>query len=245
MKNAITIKGLGKEFFPGTKHHMTALHEVDLNIKHGEFFVMVGPSGCGKSTLLRILSGLDESTDGTVTFDESIKREDIGFVFQHFALLPWLTVSENIEMGLIGKGVEKSLRTKIVKKEIERFGLSRFAKLRPHELSGGTQQRVGLARAFAVEPTMLFMDEPFSELDSFTAEELRQELLDLWREKKTTIIMVTHIVEEALELADRIAVMTAHPGTVEAIVTNSLPRPRNLRSQEFFKMEDKIYRLIR
>jgi NitT/TauT family transport system ATP-binding protein len=245
MKNAISIAGMHKWFQEGTGKRVTAFQDINLTIRQGEFFVMVGPSGCGKSTLLRIMSGLDTQSSGTMEFAPGVSRRDIGFVFQNFALLPWLTVSQNIEMSLIGKGVDAPQRRKIVSKELEQFGLSDFADAYVHDLSGGMRQRVGLARAFAVEPMLLFMDEPFSALDSFTAEELRKDLLQLWHERGTTIVMVTHIIAEALELADRIAVMTSHPGTVEAIIKNTLPRPRNLRSSEAFKLEDKIRKLIR
>jgi NitT/TauT family transport system ATP-binding protein len=224
---------------------MLALERITMEVKEGEFFVFIGPSGCGKSTLLRIMSGLEKPDSGSFAFSPGIERKDMAFVFQSFALLPWLTVSENIELGLIGRGMPKEERTKIVKRELTTFGLEKFAHAKPHDLSGGMQQRVGIARAFAVDPKILFMDEPFSELDSFTAEELRKELLRIWRDRKTTIIFVTHIIEEAVQLADRIAVLSPRPGRLEKIFVNELPRPRNKRSDLFFKLEDELTLQIR
>ncbi len=244
MAPILTLSDVSKSY-NGGPHHLLALSGIDLKIQEGEFFMFVGPSGCGKSTLLRIMSGLEEQTHGTVTLKKGITRDDMSFVFQNFALLPWLTVAENIEMGLVGRGVPLPERMAIVRKELDIFGLKQFRHCHPHDLSGGMRQRVGIARAFASNPSLLFMDEPFSELDSFTAEELRQELLNIWKERGTTIVMVTHIVEEAIELADRIAVMQSSPGRIEKIFINRLPRPRNKRSADFFTMEDAIYSKIR
>jgi NitT/TauT family transport system ATP-binding protein len=243
--SAILARDVQKSFPEKDGRHALALKDVSLTIARGEFFVILGPSGCGKSTLLRIFSGLDTATHGHVEYGEGIAPQDIGFVFQHFALLPWMTVRENIELGLISRGVPAADRAKIVREELALFGLSRHADHHPRDLSGGLRQRVGLARAFAPKPKLLFMDEPFSELDSFTAEELRQELLRQWRERGATIVLVTHIIAEALELADRIAVMTGRPGAVEAIVENTLPRPRDKRSPAFFALEDKLASLVR
>ena len=246
MKPIIKITRLSK-FYPGANNnqHLLALDNVNLNIEEGEFFVLLGPSGSGKSTLLRTLSGLDKDFEGQVYVSPSINPSDLGFVFQQFALLPWLTVYENIELGLIGRGIQEKSRQDIVKRELDQFGLQKFAKSYPHELSGGMRQRVGIARALAPDPKVLFLDEPFSELDFFTAETLRRELLGVWMERKFTIIMVSHIIEEALELADRVAVLTARPGTVEKIISIDMPRPRQLRSERFFQLEDKIYTLLK
>lgn len=244
MSHILSLSAITKHY-ESTHGRMLALERITMEVKEGEFFVFIGPSGCGKSTLLRIMSGLEEPDSGSFAFAPGIERKDMAFVFQSFALLPWLTVSENIELGLIGRGVPKDERTKIVKRELTTFGLEKFAHAKPHDLSGGMQQRVGIARAFAVDPKVLFMDEPFSELDSFTAEELRKELLRIWRERKTTIIFVTHIIEEAVQLADRIAVLSPRPGRLEKIFVNELPRPRNKRSDPFFKLEDELTIQIR
>ncbi len=244
MSHILSLSAVTKHFL-NAGVRMLALEKITMDIQAGEFFVFIGPSGCGKSTLLRIMSGLDKPDSGSFMFAPGIERKDMSFVFQNFALLPWLTVSQNIELGLIGRKIPKDERMKIVKQELRTFGLEKFASSKPHDLSGGMQQRVGIARAFAVNPKVLFMDEPFSELDSFTAEELRKELLHIWRDRGTTIIFVTHIIEEAVELGDRIAVMSPRPGRIEKIFTNLLERPRNKRSEAFFRLEDELTLQIR
>jgi sulfonate transport system ATP-binding protein len=221
-----------------------AIHKATLSVEPGEFLAVVGPSGCGKSTLLRLLAGLDTLSSGRLVRDSSLTRADMGFVFQQFALFPWLTVEENIGVGLLALPLSAHEKQKRIAREMERLGLHQFRNVRPKELSGGLRQRVGIARAFVRQPRIVFMDEPFSELDSFTATNLRTELLALWQERKTTVVLVTHLIEEAVQLADRIAVMTPHPGTVEKVFSNTLPRPRELRSQEFFALCDEIYKVI-
>jgi NitT/TauT family transport system ATP-binding protein len=191
------------------------------------------------------MSGLEIDYDGKVSTDKEIKPEDISFVFQQFAILPWLTVYENVELNLLAGKLSESERKKRVMEELQRFGLEKFSSSKPKELSGGLKQRVGLARAFASKPKIIFMDEPFSELDSFTAEELRKDFLKIWKDSKETVVMVTHLIDEALELADRIAVLTPRPGRIEKVLVNSLPRPRHKRSEDFFKLEDEVYRLIK
>jgi len=245
MEKMLTLHNVNKTFRePGSKP-LAVLRGVNFEINTGEFFVLVGPSGSGKSTLLRIMSGLEKSYEGKVIWAESQAAAKVAFIFQQFALLPWLTVFQNVELGLLNKKFSKKERAGIVEYEMRQFGLEKFAQAHPRELSGGMQQRVGLARALAINPKVLFMDEPFSELDSFTAQELRQELLKIWRERKLTIVLVSHIVEEALELADRVAIFTSRPATIKDIVINHLPRPRNKRSPEFFELADKLYSLIR
>ncbi len=221
-----------------------AMHKVNLTVHPGEFLAVVGPSGCGKSTLLRILSGLDTPSGGHLKRDPSLKETDIGFVFQQFALFPWLTVEENIALGLTAIALPPEEKQKRIEREMERLGLTAFKNTRSKELSGGLRQRVGIARAFVRQPRIVFMDEPFSELDSFTATKLRQELIALWQERNTTVVMVTHLIEEAVQLADRIAVMTPRPGTIEKVFKNELPRPRELRSTHFFELSDEIYKVI-
>lgn len=245
MEIALTLKKITKVFRDDPKIAVTALEKIDLEIFAGEFFVILGPSGSGKSTLLRIMSGLEKSFDGDMTLGASLEKRDMSFVFQQFALLPWLTVFQNVELGLLPKNIPEKNRREIVLKELKQFGLEKFADAHPKDLSGGMKQRVGLARALAIEPKIIFLDEPFSELDSFTAEELRKELLLIWQERKMTVVMVTHLIEEALELADRIAVLTRRPGKVEKIVTNHLARPRDKRSPDFFRLEDELYKMIK
>jgi ABC-type nitrate/sulfonate/bicarbonate transport system ATPase subunit len=242
MKTIFTLQNVYKTFVED-KRRLQVLENISLHITEGEFFVMVGPSGSGKSTLLRIISALEKEFVGNLTRDPS--AEDMGFVFQQFGLLPWLTVYQNIELGLLSKKLPAHHLKQVIDRELKQFQLEKFAHIFPRDLSGGMQQRVGLARAFATDPKVIFLDEPFSELDSFTANELRQELLRVWQERKLTVIMVTHIIEEAIELADRVAVLTPRPGRIEKIVTNTLARPRSRRSPEFFTLADELYQLIK
>lgn len=244
-KPVIQLTNLTKTYTLENKKKLTVLKNFNLKIAQGEFFIFLGPSGCGKSTALRLMCGLDKEFSGKVEFAPGVSREDTSFVFQQFALLPWLTVEENVAMGLLQKKLSKTEKEKRVKEELKRFRLDKFSNSYPHELSGGMRQRAGIARAFATHPKIIFMDEPFSEVDSFTAEELRKELLEIWQERKPTIIMVTHLIQEALELADRIACLATIPSHIKRVVKNTLPRPRNKRSQEFFKLEDTLTAIIR
>ncbi len=245
MTPVIKLQNISKTFKSDVGKSTVALKNIDLEISEGEFFVFLGPSGSGKSTLLKIINGFEPPSSGKITLRPDINLTDFSFIFQQFALFPWLTVRRNIELGIIARDFLKSDLERIVKTELKRMGLEKFAEAYPKELSGGMRQRVGIGRALAQKPKIIFMDEPFSELDSFTAEELRQELLKIWRDTKLTIIMVTHLIEEALELADRIAIMTPLPGQIEKILTNNLPRPRNKRSPKFYRLYDEIYRLIK
>jgi NitT/TauT family transport system ATP-binding protein len=244
MQPIITLDHVTKVFRDTPHGHVAAVEDISLAIAAGEFFVFLGPSGSGKSTLLRLMSGLEKSYRGKITFSAEVSRADISFVFQQFALWPWLTVSENIGIGLVARHESDRVCHDRVERELARFGLTKFAASHPRELSGGMRQRVGIARALAVEPKIIFMDEPFSELDSFTAAALRQEILTIWKETRSTIVMVTHLIEEALELADRVAVLTARPGKIEKIIENTMPRPRQKRSREFFAMEDMLYTFV-
>lgn len=244
MDAALTLRNVSKTFQESDGTTLDALRSVTLTIGKGEFFVFVGASGSGKSTLLRMMSGLETPSGGTIVRAPDIGAGDIAFVFQQFALLPWLTVEANIGLGLLSR-VPDAERAKRVQRELAEFGLDDFAKYRPRDLSGGMRQRVGIARAFAVEPKILFLDEPFSELDSFTASSLRQELVRLWERRCPTVVMVTHILEEAAELADRIAVLSERPGRVLNVAENALPRPRHLRSPEFFARVDELKALMR
>jgi NitT/TauT family transport system ATP-binding protein len=237
----ISIRNVGK-IFPRKEgsHRVHVLDNVNLTVNQGEFLVLLGPSGCGKSTLLRIISGLDKQTSGEVIYHQGFSFDKISFVFQDFGILPWLTVSQNIELNLHAKKLPPHQKEKDVTTIIEAFGLSSFKNNFPHELSGGMKQRVGLARAFVSKPDVIFLDEPFSELDFFTGESLRKILLNLWRELGTTVIMVSHYINEAVALADRIAVFSNRPSSIKTIILDTLPRPRNSRSQTFFTLEDEV-----
>jgi NitT/TauT family transport system ATP-binding protein len=244
MSALIKLSHISKVFTEGNETTV-ALDDISLTVNAGELLILVGPSGCGKSTILRIMSGLEKNFEGTLTYAKGVTKSDFGFVFQQFALLPWLTVKQNVELGLIARNIPEPARIRRVMRELKRLGLDKFADHYPRELSGGMKQRVGIARAFATDPKVIFMDEAFSELDSFTAEELRDDLLTMWHERKPTIILVTHLVSEAIKLADRIAVLTPRPGRIEKILKNDLPRPRAKRSPEFFALEDKVMNIIK
>jgi NitT/TauT family transport system ATP-binding protein len=239
----VTLKYV-KKMFTDRRPHTRAIANISLTIHQGEFFVFVGPSGCGKSTLLRLISGLDKDYEGDIRLQPGITQADMGFVFQQFALLPWLTVSQNIELNLIGRHIPKHEHASLVSRELKRFHLEKFAHSYPKELSGGLKQRVGIARALVANPKLIFMDEAFSELDSFTAEELRQEFLHIWKDTGATIIMVTHLIGEAIELSDRIAVVSPRPAHIKAIIHNPLPRPRPKRTPEYFALEDQVTALV-
>jgi NitT/TauT family transport system ATP-binding protein len=210
-----------------------------------EFVAIIGPSGCGKTTLLRIIAGLEKPDEGKVVFHGGEAR--VGFIFQFPTLLPWLTVLDNVALPLRANGMSWSEARERARKYLSLVGLQAFEDFYPRELSGGMKQRVNIARALAVEPTVLLMDEPFSHLDPLTAESLRSEILDLWTLGVTTvraIIMVTHSVDEAIFMADRLVILTPRPAKIAGIVEVNIPRPRDRRSPEFQKLEDKVYELI-
>lgn len=244
-ESLITLERVSKQFKDASGRDFIAIKDISLTVHKGEFFVLVGPSGSGKSTVMRIMAGLDTQTVGVVHRHPDVVPGKVGYVFQNFALMPWMTIEENIGFGLTANYVHEDEKKVRVHEQLKRFKLEQFARARPKDLSGGMRQRVGLARAFVMKPQVIFMDEPFSELDTFTAEELRQELLDLWAEEKPTIIMVTHLIPEAVELADRVGVFTPRPGKLEALIVNDLPRPRPRRTQEVFALEDKLTELIK
>lgn len=245
MPSALTITHITKHYSERPHQHSPVLANVSLDIAAGEFFTFLGPSGSGKSTLLRIMSGLEKEFDGEARFGPGIEKHDISFVFQQFALLPWLTVHENVELGLLGRVISSAERKSRVEQELKIFGLEKSSATYPRDLSGGMRQRAGIARALVTNPKIIFMDEPFSEIDSFIASELRKDLLDIWQKRHITIVLVTHIIPEAIELADRIAVLTPRPGRIEKIVVNHLPRPRAARSPEFYRLEDELYQLVK
>lgn len=216
------------------------LKDIDLDVRRGELLMLLGPSGSGKSTLLRLLAGLEKP-------DSGILRSGVAshsFVFQDFALFPWLTVAENIGFGLKMKGRLESEVNTIVRSLVSEMGLEAFIHAYPRELSGGMKQRVGIARALAVSPEVMFLDEPFSALDTFTEAKLRLEVLKIWKERKITMVMVTHSVEEALFMADRIAVFSERPATISNIIKNPFPRPRNVHSPEFVRKVEEISNLV-
>jgi len=222
---AIRIRDLVKVF--GT---LVAVDDVSLDIGQGEFFMIVGPSGCGKTTLLRILAGLEEATSGTIEIDVPERREQPqnAMVFQGDSIFPWMTVWQNACYGLRMRNVPAAAVKDIVAHYLDRTGLTRFASYYPHQLSGGMRQRVAIARAFANDPQILLMDEPFSALDAQNKLLLQDELLRIWEEHKKTVVFITHSVDEAVLLGDRVMVMTAQPGRIKQFVQIPLPRPRDI-----------------
>ena len=223
---------------------------VRFELSERDFVCVVGPSGSGKSTLLRIIVGLEKPTSGEVLFEGQPIRADnpqVAMVFQSFALFPWLTVEQNVELGLEAKGTLSEERRRIARRFIDAVGLTGFEDAFPRELSGGMKQRVGIARALAIEPLLLCMDEPFSSLDPLTAQNLRDEILQLWTNPELppkAVLMVTHSIEEAVYMADRVIVLSNRPGRVVAELEIDLPRPRNRKEPEFFGWVDEIYSLI-
>jgi NitT/TauT family transport system ATP-binding protein len=210
-----------------------ALEDFSLEIDDGEFVVIVGPSGCGKSTLLDIVSGLVKPAAGEIYIDGNAiagPALDRGFIMQGYALFPWRTVQKNVEYGLEVKRIRKKERRPICRKFIDLVGLNGFETRYPNELSGGMRQRVAIARALAYDPEVLLMDEPFAAVDAQTRETLQEELLGIWGKTKKTIIFITHSIEEAVLLADRVVVMTPNPGRIKKIIKIDLPRPRTADS---------------
>jgi ABC-type nitrate/sulfonate/bicarbonate transport system ATPase subunit len=239
------MRGVAKTYASASGEPVEALRPVDLEVGAGEFLVIVGPSGCGKSTLLNILAGFSEPSSGQALVDGvPIAGPDIsrGMVFQSYALFPWLTVAGNVEFGLERKGMAKPERRRIALRYLQDLGLADFADREVDELSGGMKQRTAIARAFAPEPSVILMDEPFGALDALTRRFLQKELLRIWQEHHKTVVFVTHSVPEAIFLGDRIVVMTARPGAVKSILRVELPHPRDTTSDPFRDLERELYR---
>jgi sulfonate transport system ATP-binding protein len=226
----LVLDRVGKTYPNGVR----ALEGVSTEVAPGEILVVIGGSGCGKSTMLRAISGLDTPSQGKVVLDGSVittPHEQIGIIFQEPRLLPWLRVADNVGFGL--EGYPKAERTTRVTRALERVGLTEKARVWPRELSGGQAQRVAIARALVPRPQVLLLDEPFSALDAFTRADLQDHLLDLWTDLKPTLVIVTHDVEEAIVLADRVMVMRSRPGRVYEEIACDLPRPRDRQSAAF------------
>jgi NitT/TauT family transport system ATP-binding protein len=243
----LEIQNISKTFTEN-KSKIFVLDNVSLSASDNEFICLVGPSGCGKSTLLRIISGLEKADSGTILFHGLPLTEPtpkISMVFQLFGLLPWKTALENIEVPLEVLGIKKEDRIRIAKEHLRMVELDGFENTYPHDLSGGMKQRVGIARALALHPEVLLMDEPFSSLDELTAKTLRELVLDIWRDPAlptNTFIMVSHNVEEAVYMADRVVVMSPRPGRIVGEVKIDIPRPRRqyLREPIYFDLVDKV-----
>jgi NitT/TauT family transport system ATP-binding protein len=224
----IEINSLNKKFETKDKE-LTAFQDITLSIKDGEFWCFVGPSGCGKTTLLRVLAGLENPTSGDLKITQSDPNKPLNsMIFQEHALFPWMTVRDNIAYGLKNRKVHPQKIDEIVNEFITKTGLDGFAKSFPKQLSGGMRQRVSIARAFANDPEILFMDEPFASLDEQNRIILQQELLQIWENNKKTVVFITHSIDEAIFLSDKIMLMTNHPGKIKSIFPVDIPRPRNM-----------------
>ena len=226
----IEVRGLGK-VYPTPRGPFEALADIDLTVQEGEFVSIIGPSGCGKSTLLRILAGLYKETSGEFIVNAAPESNQPvnSVVFQEYAVFPWRTALDNVAFGLEMRGIPKQKREEIAREYLAKVGLARCADHYPYQLSGGMKQRVALARALANDPEILLMDEPFGALDAQTREIMQGELLRIWDEDRKTVVYVTHSIDEAIILGDRVAIMTAHPGTIKTIYDVDLPRPRSLK----------------
>jgi NitT/TauT family transport system ATP-binding protein len=246
----IEVYNIKKLFKKDPKQELLVLNDINFTIQQGEIVALLGRSGCGKSTLLRIIAGLTKPNSGEVLYrgipiHKPVKG--IAMVFQHFALMPWLTVLQNVELGLEALGIPRKERRKRALEAIDMIGLDGFESAFPKELSGGMRQRVGIARALVVDPDVLLMDEPFSALDILTADNLRSDLIDLWTSKKkrtNSILLVTHNIEEAIFLADRAIVLDDTPSVVKGTLKIDIPHPRDYQSQEFRQLVDTVYSMI-
>jgi NitT/TauT family transport system ATP-binding protein len=243
----VNIRGVSRKFVKDEISQTLALDNVSLDIEDKEFVCFIGPSGCGKTTLLRIVSGLDLPDAGEVFVDnERIlspgpKR---GMVFQEYSLFPWKSVMDNIIFGPQMRGTRKKDAIEEAQKYLELVGLEQFRDSYPHELSGGMKQRVAIARALANEPEVLLMDEPFGALDAQTRNTLQHELLSIWQKKNITILFVTHSVDEAVFLADRIVIMTARPGKIKEVIKVDIPRLRDRTSLEVNQLRNRVLKLL-
>ncbi len=233
--------------FGDDAQQVVALENIDLQISSGEFVCLLGPSGCGKSTLLNLIAGFLRPNAGTVTVDGSIVSApgpDRGMVFQEYALFPWMTVADNIAFGLRIKRMPRAVITARVDELLQQLGLAEFRARFPKDLSGGMRQRVAIARVLALDSPILLMDEPFGALDALTRRTLQDELLRLWQRLRKTVVFVTHSIEEAIYLADRVVVMTYRPGTIKRDQHIDLPRPRDPASSEFNALKRELAILV-
>jgi NitT/TauT family transport system ATP-binding protein len=240
------VVDVSKEF-AGYNGDLPALRGVSFDLRDREFVSIVGPSGCGKSTLLRILAGLEKPSSGYVKFHGEVMSKPsrkVSMVFQNFALYPWRTVLENVELGLEAYKLSKEQRMNIAMELVEAVGLRGFEHKYPKHLSGGMKQRVGIARALAVNPSVILMDEAFSSVDEFTAQMLRGEISEIYDDTEKTFVLVTHSLPEAIELADRIIVLSARPGKVKKIIPVGLERPRDREDSNFIRIHQDVFKLL-
>lgn len=242
LNKRMEINGISKTFY-SDKGYFTAIKDVSFDVNDGEFLVILGPGRCGKTVLLNIIAGLEQQTEGKVVYNGREWRgvnPEISMVFQKLALMPFKTVMENVELGLKFRGMSKVQRREIAQHYIELVGLKGFEKSYPTQLSGGMKQRVGIARAYAADPKLLIMDEPFGQLDAQTRYQMQEEILRIWEKEKRTVIFVTNNIEEACYLGDRIILLSDCPATVKEVYPISIPRPRDMVSGEFLKLRTVI-----
>jgi NitT/TauT family transport system ATP-binding protein len=244
---AIAVEGVSKAFGA-----VQALVDIAVHVRAGEFLSLIGPSGCGKTTLLKIIAGLVPADRGRVSVGGRVVSgpgRECSVVFQDFALLPWATVQRNVEFGLLLRGVVPAERAARARRAIGKVGLAGFEAAYPAQLSGGMQQRVGLARALAVNPQVLLMDEPFASIDEQTRRVFQDDLLSLWSEERKTVVLVTHSMEEAIYLSDRVVVLSPRPGRVHRVLDVPLPRPREAgevrATAEFARLVDDLWKILR
>ncbi len=240
----VVFEGVDKDFDQGGQP-LPVLRGVDLTVKEGEFVCLLGPSGCGKSTLLNIAGGFESPTAGRVTIDgDPVNGPDARrvFVFQEYGIFPWASVWDNVALGLRHLG--KAEQAAIIQPTIDMVGLQGFERSYPMELSGGMKQRVEVARALAVSPDVIYMDEPFGALDSLTRLQMRAEIVRIWQESQTTILFVTHDVDESIQIAERIVVLSARPGEISDIITVDLDHPRDLGSPEYGRIKNRLFETL-
>ena len=233
--------------FRSSKESFTALDHISLQIEKGEFICLLGPSGCGKTTLMNSIAGFETLSEGSITIDgQKVKAPSEKYVtiFQNYGLLPWRTVEKNVELGLETLKVPKQERKQIAMKYLQLVGLENFAKRHPAQLSGGQQQRVAIARGLAVDPEILFMDEPFGALDAITRYKLQDDLLHITKSQNKTVIFVTHDIDEAVFLADKIVVMSPNPGRIKAVIPIGLGSHRDRTGGDFLQLRDKVFRIF-
>jgi NitT/TauT family transport system ATP-binding protein len=237
----VSVQGVSKSYQSKEGMTVEALRDLSFDVSEQEFVCVVGPNGCGKTTLLRIIAGLEEATSGRVLIDgEETKVGKVGMIFQEFSLFPWRTVIDNVKFGLEIIQKDEDERLKIAQRFVDLVGLSKFESAYPHELSEGMKQKVAIARALATNPSVLLLDEPFAFLDAQTRNLMQEEFLRIWEREKKTVIFVTHNADEATYLADRVVILTARPGRVEAVEKIELGRPRSRTSQSFVKKREGI-----
>ncbi len=244
---AVRCTNVGKIWAEGTDRALEALADFDLDIAPGEFVLLLGPSGCGKSTLLYLIAGLEDPTSGTIEshgVPVTHPNSDRSLIFQEPSLYPWLSVAENVAFGLRLRGISKARRRAVAREYLSKVGLGDILDKRPDELSGGMRQRAAVARAMAMEPSVLLMDEPFAALDVQTRAKLQDFLIQVWKDSGASILFVTHHIDEAIALADRVIVITARPGRIKSIVPIDLPRPRDPRDRKLHDLRDHFIDLL-